>query len=76
MVYKTQDFWMAIWLKANGCSLVDVESNRNRHTFVFKETGEKTIEELIKEFYGDEDIKLTNIRSAYNDIKSAIYNFK
>lgn len=77
MIYKTQDFWLAIWLKANGCYLTNVEKDKNRHVFIFENVGiDLSFEDLIKQFYGNGIIKINSLRTAYEDVKSSIYNFR
>lgn len=72
--YETTDMWLAVFLKAKNVKLVDIRpyGNTKRVMFVFEKT--KNIENLIREFYNNGEVPIKEIRSAYDDIKSAIRN--
>lgn len=72
-LFFTSDIWLAAFLKAKGLKLNRVEGEKRRAVFVFENI--KNGEELIKQFYNDDNqIGILTIKNAMSDIKSAIFN--
>lgn len=72
-VFETSDFWLAIFLKAKGSELVDIVWQGGKAIFSFKRSA--NIKELVREFYNGGLVPITSIKSNYDDLKSALYNF-
>lgn len=70
--YSTTDIWLGSFLKAKGMKIIRVDGDSRRAIFIFENTERR--EELIREFYNDGLISITEIKNAMADLKSAIFN--
>lgn len=70
--YGTTDLYVGAFLKARGIKLIDVDKAGRRITFLF-ENSDKT-KRLIKEFYNEGRVKISDFQHALKDLKSITYN--
>jgi len=70
-IYRTVDLYVAAFLKAKGITLVDVEREDKRVTFLFKDPDE--VERLVKDFYNGGQVRANDYRNALRDLKAIIY---
>lgn len=72
--YSTTDFWLAAFLKAKGLLIWDVRRGGSRSIFVFEDRGDRA--SLVRDFYNEGVVNVRDFKSAFQDLKSVIYNFK
>jgi predicted transport protein len=70
--YGTTDLYVGAFLKARGIKLIDVDKAGRRITFLFEDS-DKT-KKLIKEFYNEGMVKISDFQHALKDLKSITYN--
>lgn len=70
--YSTYDLWLSGFLKAKGMKILRIEGEQRKVAFVFEDI--QIREQLVKEFYNNGPIGITEIKNALSDLKSAIFN--
>ncbi len=70
--FSTSDIWLASFMKAKGMKIIRVDGDSRRAIFVFENTAHR--EEIIREFYNDGLVSITEIKNAMAGLKSAIFN--
>ena len=70
--YETTDLYLGCFLKARGLKLQDVKRDGRRATFVFEDRPDRG--QLVREFYNDGTVKVSDFKNALQDLKAVVYN--
>ena len=74
-LYKTQDLYLASFLKARGLKLVRIGRRGNVAVFYFKHTDD--IARIVTSFYnGKELVNANNLIGSIRDLKSIVHNLR
>ena len=70
--YSTSDLYLAAYLKSRGMKIIDRETEGRRTTFIFEDVPNR--EELVRDFYNEGPVNITDFVHAIQDIKAIVYN--
>jgi len=70
--YGTSDLYLSAYLKSRGMKIIDKEIDGRRTTFIFEDVANRR--ELIKDFYNQGPVNITDYVHAIQDIKAIVYN--
>lgn len=70
--YSTSDLYLSAYLKSRGMKIVDKEVEGRRITFIFEDVPNR--EQLIRDFYNEGPVNITDYVHAIQDIKAIVFN--
>ena len=70
--YSTSDLYLSAYLKSRGMKIIDRETEGRRTTFIFEDVPNRG--ELVKDFYNQGPVNITDYVHAIQDIKAIVYN--
>ena len=71
LTYKTQDLYLAAFVKAEGMSIVEVEKDDKRGYFIFRDQTSRP--ELVNSFFNDAMVSVNDFKNALRDCKQMLY---
>lgn len=70
--YSTSDLYLSAYLKSRKMKIVDKEVDGRRTTFIFEDAPNRT--ELVRDFYNEGPVNITDYIHALQDVKSIVFN--
>lgn len=70
--FTTTDMYLSAYLKSRGMKIIDKEIDGRRTTFIFEDVPNRA--ELIRDFYNEGPVNITDFVHAIQDIKAIVFN--
>ena len=72
--YKTSDLYLSAFLKSKGITLQSIDRKNDKVFFIFQ--GDGDIQDLVKDYFNDSNVKVLSFKAALADLRSIIFNYK